>query len=179
MALCRNSHLPTLTYHMDKLQYKLCLLLQHQTFSIYKHCFFQSSISIRLLSSLFRIGVQSQQQVVFFLNQYKMEPIVLYQSYSSFRVLYQLRLLSSEPCSSRLFPITRKVFFCLLCRGANKTFQFNTLSLLVKILKVQGGHLPPCPSLPPSLPPSAPDCEIYINFVPFTIGEIKRLFQNS
>ena len=87
MGICRNSHLPTLTYHMDNLQYKLCLLLQHQTFSIYKHCFFQSSISIRLLSSLFRIGVQSQQQVVFLKNQYKMEPIVLYQSYSSFRVL--------------------------------------------------------------------------------------------
>ena len=29
-------------------------------------------------------------------------------------------------------------FFCLLCRGANNTFQCYILSLLVKILEVQG-----------------------------------------
>ena len=83
----------------------------------------------------------------FFLNHYQVGPIVLYQR---FRVIvvsefYQLRLLGSEPCSSMLFRINRKVF-CLLCRGANKTFQCNILSLLVKILEVQG---------PPAPPPSA------------------------
>ena len=66
---------------------------------------------------------------------------------------FQLRLLNSESCSSRVLPINRKVFW-LLCRGTNNAFQCNILPLLVKNFEVQGGQVPPprLPLPPPLLP---------------------------